>query len=400
MGVMQSTTLPRPVVPLPGHWTFWADSMVAPYAALGPVDVAVFTCSSKLSGFGAGQATIIMPDDGTGLDPAILTRLWSWRLWAFYEGQPYFCGVPTGITETGLQAVVFTLTELPGYLVKRQMDVFPTKVYSQVEQMTIASDLAAPLADIGVQVVAQHPDGTFLRDRQYDYLSNNRADLLEALSQVGGGPEFRAEYSMQAGRPVCTLRMAFSRVGSGAAQLSFTLPGNALAYQAQFDSDMQRTRTFAVGDLPYNAATNATKPVKVVDNPQAGLPRLDQVDDFPGVSVISTLSERASQNSQSYASSTMTLTGTASTDFPPVSTYGPGDDVLLHVTSPLFPDGLTVPAWLIQVDVDAGNATALWTMQTTRPPTRHRETVAKRINRIDRMAAGTFHGSGNPMSLV
>lgn len=395
MGVMQSTTLPRPVVPLPGRWTFWADQIVSPFAPLGPVDVAAFQCSTKLSGFGTGQVTLVLP---CGLDPAIVTKLWGWRLWAMFDGVPYFCGIPSGLTETGQAAVVLTLTELPGYLVKRAWDVFPSKTYTQVEQVSIAADIAAPAADVGVVVVAQNPGGAFLRDRQYDYLVNNRADLLGQLSQVAGGPEFRAEYSMAAGSPVCTLRIAFARVGSAAAQLAARIPGNLLTYQAQWDSDLLRTHTFAVGDLPYNAAAGAARPVKVVDNAQAGLPRLDYVDDFPGVVLASTLAERASANSTSYQTAVLTLTATVPTDFPEVTSYGPGDDVTITATTPLYPDGLVIPAWLTQVDVDAAASTAAWTMQTTRPPTRHRETVTQRINRIDRMTAGQFHGGA--MALV
>ena len=43
---------------------------------------------------------------------------------------------------------------VPGYLAKRTFDISPSKVYAQAEQVTIASDLAAPLADLGVAVIA------------------------------------------------------------------------------------------------------------------------------------------------------------------------------------------------------------------------------------------------------
>ena len=133
-----------------------------------------------------------------------------------------------------------------------------------------------------------------LRDRTYECLeSGARASLLTSLAQMLQGPQFRAEYALAGGLPACTLRMGCPRVGSGASGLGLTVPGGALAYQAQWDADAMRTRTFAVGDVPQNAAAGTARPVRVVDQPQSDLPRLDAVDDWPGVVLTSTLTERA-----------------------------------------------------------------------------------------------------------
>ena len=119
----------------------------------------------------------------------------------------------------GLYGTALTLTELPGYLTKRLLDVPAGLTYSQVEQTTIARTIAAPVSDVGVQLVTV-PGAGFLRDRTYAYLEGPyRSDLLVNLSQVISGPEFRAEYAQPAGSPVCTLRIAYPRVGSGASGL-------------------------------------------------------------------------------------------------------------------------------------------------------------------------------------
>ena len=228
VGVSAGAAPRAPIVPLPGQWTFWADLMVGG-APLGPVDVASFTATSKLSDFGSGTVTIVLP---CGIDPARIVRLWSWRLWAFYAGTPVWCGVPTGITDHCQASVDLTLTELPGYLTKRLMDWSPSKVYAQIEQTTIASDIATPLLDLSRCTIQVVPGGGFKRDRTYEYLANTRATELTNLSQVISGPEFRPEYSVSGGIPACSFKIAYPRVGSGAAGLGVVVPGETLGLSA------------------------------------------------------------------------------------------------------------------------------------------------------------------------
>lgn len=378
----------EPVIRVPGQWSFWADGAVAPHTALGPVTCSAFRYTAKLSGFGSGSATLVLA--GGGLDPATITRLWSYRIWAFYQGVPVWCGVPTGLADTGAATVGVTLTELPGYLAKRTFDVAPNKVYSQVEQVTIAADLAAPLADVGVAVATQAGAG-MKRDRTYEYLQANRADLLGQLAGVIQGPQFRSEYALAGDLPTCTLRIAYPRVGSGQAQLGLMVPGAALAYQATWDTDAMRTRTYAVGDLPDNAAANTPKPVKVLDAPQAGVPRLDAVDDWPGVVLQTTLNEKAATASAQQAPPTVVLVATPSEAFPAISTYNVGDDVTVIATTPLMPGGFTATGQLTQIDVDAAAGTAAWTVAVALPPPKGRESLAGRLARLDATMAAMFH---------
>ena len=395
MGLMMSPLI-RPLIRLPGQWTFWADAIVGGQR-LGAVDVAKFSYTSKLSAFGTGSVTVLLP---SGLDSSRLLNLWSWRLWAFYAGVPVWCGVPTGITDVGQAAADLTLTELPGYLGKRVMDVSPSKVYTQVEQTTIASDLAAPLTTVGVSVVAD-PGAGVKRDRTYEYLQGgSRADLLTALSQVIQGPEFRAEYTMTtAGLPACTLHIAYPRVGSGSAGLGVTVPGAAVAYQAAWDADAMRTHTFAVGDIPDNAAPGTAQPVVVQDSPQPDLPRLDAVDDWPGVVLTSTLREKAQASALQQADPALTLTVTPSEANPlPITTYTVGDDVTINATTELLPGGLQVKGRLVQLDVDAAAGTAAWTVSVPMPPPKARETLTGALRRLDLTTAGIFHGG--PLTIL
>jgi hypothetical protein len=385
--VTQPAGILAPAVPVPGRWTFWADNLVAPNASLGQLDVSAFTCSLKRSDFGTGSVTLSMP---CGLDPARVLQLWSWRMWALYNGQPVFCGVPTGITDDGTQQVVLTLLELPGYLAMRQMDVFPTKVYSQVEQTQIAADLASPLADVGCLVTTSAGSG-FKRDRTYDYLqAGARSELLLQLSQVVSGPQFRAEYAISGGRPTCTLHIAYPRVGSGAAGLGVTMPGTALTYRAQWDSDHMRTRTFAVGDVDPSAAAGTPHPVQVVDAPQANVPRLDAADDYPGVILTSTLKEYATSSSQMQAGPAQQIQVTPSEAAPSLLEYGVGDDVWVTVQDELLPDGELVTGYLQQIDINAVAATAQWTVVTTPLLPVRRDTLHARLRVIGLRATGTF----------
>jgi hypothetical protein len=382
-----------PETPLPGAWTFWADTIVGA-APLGPVAPHGFSFNRALSAFGKGEVTL--PVTIPALPPERLLRLWSWRLWAFYDMQPIWCGVPTGLSDEGAATVTLTLTELPGYLGKRQWDSVSPVRFDQVEQTEIARQLAAPVADVGVPIVTV-PGPGFPRDRSYEYLeSQSREQLLVNLSEVISGPEFRAEYAMTpGGLPQCTLKIAYPRAG-GPTGVGATVPGNALSFSAAWDADALRTRTFAAGELPEGAPEGAVRPVIVVDRPQADLPRLDEVDDWPGVILETTLRERAAQAATANARSDLRVSvGEAS---PTLTDYAPGDDVTLHVTSPLLEGGgLDVTGRLRDEAVNAADGTVAWTVTIDSPPPWPRGTLTGRLSALDAITQGVFRRRRAPV---
>lgn len=366
-------------------WTFWADNAVSPFTDIGPVQVVAFTANWVLSGFGSGEATIAVSPNSS-LTRAALMQLWTWRLWAFYQGQPVWCGCPTGVTDVGSLTVTVSLSELPGYLALKQYALNHT--YTGVEQCTIASDLASPLANIGVPVVTQ-PGSGVNRDRTYTFLQSTRDQLLTELSQVINGPEFRSEYSNPA-NPACTLKIAYPRVGV-ASGLAVIVPHGAISFRASWASDMMRTRTFAVGDVAPNAPTTATKPVVTIVAPQAGVPELDHVDDWPGVSVTATLNEYASAYSQSYASPALALEAVMPLMSPPLGSYNVGDDVSVVLADPLVPSGLNATGRLTAISLDAGSGTATWTVTIALPRPRRYATLAAQLKALHRKTAAIFH---------
>jgi hypothetical protein len=368
-------------------WTFWADNAVPPWADIGPVQVVAFTCNWQLSGFGSGEATIAV-GPGSSLPRAMLMQLWTWRLWAFYGGQPVWAGCPTGVTDVGSQTVTVALSELPGYLALKQYALNHT--YAAAEQTAIAADLASPLANIGVPVVTSPGSGQ-ARDRTYTFLQSSRDQLLTELSQVISGPEFRSEYSSPAD-PICTLKIAYPRVGT-AGNLAVVVPDGAISFRTTWAGDMLRTRTFAVGDLPPNSPTTATKPVVVIVAPQAGVPELDHVDDWQGVSVASTLNEYAAAYSQSYATPALALEAVMPLMSPPLGSYGVGDDVSVALADPLVPAGLNATGRLTAVQVDAGAGTATWTVAITLPHPRRYASLSAQLKDLHKKTAGIFHNS-------
>lgn len=383
---------PRPRVLLPGRWTFWADMLVGGQA-LGQVDVSSFYCVRRLSGFGSGNVTVNLP---CGIPDDRLLRLWSWRLWAMYDGLPYWCGVPTGVADQdGSAHVQLTLTELPGYLAKRAVDWSPNRVYTQAEQTAIARDIAEPVEEVGVQIITE-PGPGFRRDRTYEFLeSDSRAKLLENLAGVLSGPEFRTEYQMTSqGRPVCILRIGYPRVGDDGAGLGLSVPGAAVGYRAQWDSDELRTVTFAVGDLPQDAPEGASKPVAIERRPQADLPRLDAVDDWPGTILQSTLVERAATMATRQAMPAVSTTASPPEELPAITDYAPGDTVTVRAVTPLIPGGLEVAGRLAQVEVNAAEGVATWTIVGATPAPVTREAVTARLDRVDGQVASLFHSGG------
>lgn len=380
--------------PLPGEWTFWADTIIG-HQPLGHVQPVAFSASRLLSDFGKGSVTL--PVASGALDQSRLLRLWSWRLWAYYGGRPWWCGVPTGVADEAAATATLTLTELPGYLEKRQFDVHPDQRFNQVEQVQIAASLAAPVTDVGVSIITSAGPG-FPRDRTYEYLeSDSRAQLLRNLSEVISGPQFRSEYAVNSsGRPVCSLKIAYPRAGQ-ATGLGLVVPGNATGYSAAWDADELRTRTFAVGEVPESAPEGTPKPVAVEDRPQADLPRLDEVDDYPGVILQSTLIERAATAATLHAEPVLELSADTVASDPPLTSYGPGDDVTVRLVTPLLPGGFDVTGQLTEVSVNAATGAVAWTVAIALPPPRPRETLAQRLDRIDLTVRGAFRRRMQPL---
>ena len=371
-------------VALPQPWTFYADNATPPYARIGQVTLTGFTCSWALTGFGSGEATVVVGGSMGRLD---LLRFFGWRLWAYYGDAPVWGGLATGLTDQGGPAVTVALTELPGYLAFKQYAT--TQTYSQVEQTTIAGDLAARLDNIGVPRIIV-PGAGHKRDRTYTYLQGqSRADLLTQLCQVNDAAEFRSEYTLDgSGNPVCSLRIAYPRCGSNASGLALVVPGGAVQPEATWTSDLMRTRTFAVGDLAPGAS--GTKPSVLVTAPQAGIPEVDHVDDYPGVTVVSHLQERANTNSAIYASPAFGVSATVPVNAPPLGSYAVGDDVAVALADPLVPSGYTAMGRLVGASADAAAGTVAWTVAITQPPP-HKRSLARELVRLDRQVVGLFH---------
>jgi hypothetical protein len=281
------------------------------------------------------------------------------------------------------------LTELPGYLARKAYAT--NQVYSQVEQTSIAGDLAARLDNVGVPRVLQAGSGV-KRDRTYTYLQDNRGNLLTELAQVTNGIEFRSEYAIGGnGLPTCTLRIAYPRVG-GNTNLALVVPGGAASYTLTWSADQMRTRTFAVGTTPPNAPTTATKPVSVVVTPQAGVPELDTVEDFSGVSVASTLTEYANSDSARYARPTLALEAVQPAEAPAIGGYAVGDDVSVDMADPLIPGGLYTIGRLGSASLDAAAGTVTWEVAVIFPPP-DRLTLARGLGKLTRTMASALHNS-------
>jgi hypothetical protein len=339
-----------------------------------------------LSGFGSGEATIVAGEDG--MDRSVLLSLWGWRFWALYAGVPVWAGFPVGVADDGGTVVKVALTELPGYLTRKQYATNHT--YSQVEQTSIANDLASPLSNVGVAVTPVAGSGV-LRDRIYTYLQADRGQLLTELSQVTNGPEFRAEYSLGS-VPACALKIAYPRVGSSTSELALVVPGGGVSFTATWAADQMRTRTFAVGNTAPNAPTTATKPVVVVNQPQAGVPELDTADDWSGVSSTTQLTEHANANAATYAHPSLALEATMPVVDPPLGSYAIGDDVAVALADPLLPQGLASIGRLGSMSLDAAAGTVTWEVVVTFPPP-SKLTLSRRLGKLTAQTAGLLHQS-------
>lgn len=398
-------TAPAPVRPpphpLPGVWTFFADMLHVPNAdpanlgvtQLGPVIVTAFSFTQTLNDFGAGEATILV--ETSALTRADLLRLWGWRLWALYDGQPVFCGWPTGLSDSGGATVTVSLSEVTAYLDKRYFDIRDILTeaqgggrghyYHQVEQTQLAATLAGPLNDVLVTV--SHGGSPVHRDRTYTFLEDKRSELLKALAGVGNGPQFRTEYGWQAdGYPHATFRIAHPRVGTDTGA-GAAVPGNVRSFTLAWNADLLRTWTWAVGDLRQNAPQTAEKPLRRILRPQfnTGRPvRLDGVDEWSGVVNIATLEDKAETSARLYAQPALTIEVTVGAEDPRLTSYQVGDTVTIHITDPLLAGGLeSQHGTLTAREVSAGDGSVSWTVAIEEPPPKARETAIGTLNRID-----------------
>lgn len=356
---------------IPGRWTAWADRYDG--TPLGNVSCTSLTFNKQLNRFGNADASIVIAE--SPMERQDLLRLWSWRLWILYEGRPFWCGLPSSIQDDTGAIVGLGFTELHGYLDRRVLEE-PIR-FDQVEQCDIARFIAEPVQDVGMNVIAQ-PDERFPRDREYTRLEGPyRSNLLENLSNVISGPEFRGEYFMAGihGRPSATLRIAYPRVGSGRSGLGLEIPGNALQPSLKWDAQKMRTRTYAVGDQPERQAgeegeeeEEPERPIFIVDRPQRFMPRLDTIDDWPGVILMETLEERANTYAGLFAGPALTVSASVFETDPPFTDYDIGDDVVVTARDRLHPEGVRAVARLVAIDVDCVNGTIGWTVDLTGQP--------------------------------
>lgn len=125
------------------------------------------------------------------------------------------------------------------------------------------------------------------------------------------------------------------------------------------------------------------RPVAIEDRPQPDLPRLDEVDDWPGTILVSTLRERAAAMAAMHAVPALDLTASSGHAAPPLGSYQVGDDVTVRLVTPLLPDGLDVPGRLAEESVSAGEGSVSWTVAVELPPPQSRETLGTRLRRVD-----------------
>lgn len=393
MDIAPRAAPPIPAAALPGSWTFYADGAVAPYRPFGIVTVTGFSATAALSDFGSGQA--IIPIENNALGRADLLRFYSYRLWAYYQGLPVWAGFGTGLADDGGSAVQVALTELPGYLNRKQFAATATYTTAQ-DQTQAAADLAIRLDNVGVpRIIDAGPGHT--RSLVYGYLDGqSRGDLLTALAQLQNGPQFRAEYAVGAGSlPSCTLRIAYPRVGlaGNASGLAIVVPGGAVSFSATWDTANMRNRTFAVGDLPDGAASGTKRPVVTDIRPQAGIPTLDAADDWPGITDNAQLTDLAATSATIYANPTLTLTAVMPVSAPALGTYGVGDDVSVALADPLVPAGYVASGQLARADIDAAAGTVTWAVTITAPSGRPSRSLLGRLAAAERRLAAMAHNN-------
>jgi hypothetical protein len=85
------------------------------------------------------------------------------------------------------------------------------------------------------------------------------------------------------------------------------------------------------------------------------------------------------------------MTASPPEELPDITGYGPGDTVTIRAVTPLMPEGMEVAGRLSQIEVNAAEGVATWTIVGTSPAPVVRETVTDRLDRLDSTLAQVFH---------
>jgi hypothetical protein len=92
------------------------------------------------------------------------------------------------------------------------------------------------------------------------------------------------------------------------------------------------------------------------------------------------------------AGPTVATTASPPEELPAITSYAPGDTVTVRAVTPLIPGGLEVAGRLDQVEVNAAQGVATWSIIGATPAPVARESVTERLDRVDSAVANLFHG--------
>jgi len=104
--------------------------------------------------------------------------------------------------------------------------------------------------------------------------------------------------------------------------------------------------------------------------------------------------ERANTMAARQAAPSVSTTASPPEELPAITEYGPGDIVTVRAVTPLLPGGLEIAGRLAQVEVNAGEGVATWTIVGATPAPVTRATVTERLDRVDLQVANLFHSGG------
>ena len=65
----------------------------------------------------------------------------------------------------------------------------------------------------------------------------------------------------------------------------------------------------------------------------------------------------------------------------------------VRAVTPLLPGGIDMTGRLIQIEVNAQEGTATWTVAAPSPPPAPRESLVRRLDRMDTTLTGVFHAA-------
>ena len=225
----------------------------------------------------------------------------------------------------------------------------------------LANMQADPYADIAL-VADSTETGNASAATTYLASSNSSyGTAIDDLATMDPGFDYAASTTVNPGTGLRTrrLRLGYPQLGGNLVH-RLTRPGNILTYSLPADATQGGTEWRAFGATSNSNQTSTSEPTvsglyTATSQLAAGWPRLDAGNSYSSVSDVPTLDAYAQADLAAGTTPVVIPQITVELDKTDITPDSLGDTVVINITDPNFPDGLTQTSRIVGIQVNTGD---------------------------------------------